>query len=332
MPSIEEQRCFATLRWSSREETALKASSQQSAKGDGFMSAEPVHQDKRRPARSEKPDTVDSDLGPEFDSVDTRLRFALTKQVIPRLRALNRVIVAAETIHGKMGDPSFHTAREKDVSHITNPHIETLMGLLAADKLDERHALYEDLFLHGSSFEEICDQLLAATARRLGDLWMDDAMSFAAVSEGTSALHSDLIWLSERSGATPVVSNSLEHSVLVFPFPGERHIFGAAVLGESFRHAGWLVDVIAPQSLDACINTVSGEFYDIVAISVPRVEIFDSVTTLIAGLRQNSRNKSVKIMVGGPAIDKIETARRLGADATSFTGQDAVFQANMMLD
>jgi MerR family transcriptional regulator, light-induced transcriptional regulator len=270
----------------------------------------------------------------DMSEIDDRLRFALTHQVIPRLQALNRIFSEAHSMNRHTGDPAFTTTRSTPVTAVSAVHLANLLVLLRDGNTVERHGFYDGLIANGIDFETICEDLLAVTARYLGDCWLQDRMSFFEVSASTAALQADLIWLTTHmpEGDASTLLTEEPHSALIFAYPGERHLLGVNMLAENFRRAGWQVEFQTPVSVETCIDEVRFQNFDLVAISLSRVEWLADVAKTISRIRAESRNRSVKVMIGGPAITEIAVALELGADATSFTGQEAVIQANMLVE
>jgi methanogenic corrinoid protein MtbC1 len=265
----------------------------------------------------------------ELEKADPRLRSALLNQVIPKLTALNRAIRDSQSMHRLTGDPVFAQPERPFRPAPGADRARELASLLAVGRTADRLALYEDLIEEGASFDVICESVMAPAIRRLGTCWLEDLMSFAEVSASSAALHSDLLWLAGRlgDGGLSQLLAAQARRILIFAFPGDRHQFGAAMLSEVFRREGWEVSHCAPSVEEEALTQVIEESFDIVAISLSRQELLPFVGAFIAALRAQARNPHLRVMIGGPAIEGLAAAKRLGADATSFTGQDAVNQA-----
>jgi MerR family transcriptional regulator, light-induced transcriptional regulator len=262
--------------------------------------------------------------------IDARLGFAVKEHVIPHLQALNRALLNAALLHRDIRDPAEGVGATPFVTPIARHHIATLLKLLQSNSKIERQAFYRSLVEEGIRFEDLCDDLLTAAARRLGECWLEDSKSFAEVSAMTTALQGDLPWLCEAFGAASSLPVH-DRSILVFACPGDRHVLGAAMLTALFEQAGWQPVRLASPTLHSVIACLAHERIDMVAISIANTALLPDLKKVIAELRKVSANPAVKIMVGGPAIADWAAAEKLGADATSFTGQEALIQANMLL-
>jgi MerR family transcriptional regulator, light-induced transcriptional regulator len=262
--------------------------------------------------------------------IDARLGFAVKQHVIPHLQALNRALVGASLLRRDIRDPAEGVGAMPPVSAIDESHVATLITLLETGTIAQRQAFYRSLVVAGIRFEDLCDDLLTSAARHLGECWLEDSKSFAEVSAMTTALQADLPWLYDAFN-TAAVLPAHDHSILVFACPGDRHVLGAAMLTTMFEKAGWQPVHLASPTLQSVVRCLASEKIDMVAISVASTALLPDLKKLIAALRKASANPSVKVMVGGPAIPNLAIAERLGADATSFTGQEAMIQANMLL-
>ena len=152
--------------------------------------------------------------------------------------------------------------------------------------LREGHSL-SDIYLHG----------ITAAARLVGHSWVEDCLDFGAVTIVSSRLHRLLYDFSPQFQADAKAHHG--GTILIFPEPGAQHTMGSFMLAEFFRHEGWFVVTSLPKNLDDCLALVSGNWVDMVAISVGSDRHVAALAEWMAGMRQISTNPSLKIMVGG---------------------------------
>ncbi len=271
---------------------------------------------------------------PHLSRLDPRLQRTVIGQVIPRLKALNRALIDCETLHLGLRDPAFSPDSPVQRTTINEEHGNTLLRLLASGSAEERHAFYESLVHQGIGLDELFEGLIAPAARTLGDCWSADTLSFSEVSAACSGLQADIIWLAGRFGQDDLAAarDSSARRILVFAFPGDRHVLGASMLAETFRQEGWNVTAAKPAGIEEAVVLARNIAYDVIAISIACTDFLEDAAAAIRRLRVESRNRNVGIMAGGPAIADKSAAVRIGADATSFTGQEAVFQASILAD
>jgi MerR family transcriptional regulator, light-induced transcriptional regulator len=175
----------------------------------------------------------------------------------------------------------------------------------------------------GVSVEKIYLDLLAPTARYLGELWDDDLCSFTDVTVGLGRLQRVLRELSPAFGA------SVEHPtqgrrVLLLPGPGEQHTFGLVMVAEFFRRAGWDVTGGAWAADCNAAELVGNEWFDVVGFSLGAASNLDGLRASIRAARLASCNKSLAFLVGGPLFNEHpELVEKVGADAMTTVGRDA---------
>jgi MerR family transcriptional regulator, light-induced transcriptional regulator len=189
----------------------------------------------------------------------------------------------------------------------------------------------ERLRARGCSLESIYLDLLAPAARELGDLWTQDLCSFSDVTIGTGRLQQVMRHLSQ------LVGEESEHPTdgrraLLLPAPGEQHTFGITMVADFFTREGWeVVGGAARPGLDP-VTLVSKEWFDVVGFSLGHVARFDALAMMVSRIRQVSRNRSIGILAGGPALSEHpELVERLGADATALDGRQAPRIAEQLL-
>lgn len=182
----------------------------------------------------------------------------------------------------------------------------------------------------GNSTEVVFLDLLAPTARLLGDMWVDDLCSFADVTVGLSRLQQVLRILGrpfrEERGSAGT------GRILLSPVPGEQHSFGLSMMEEFFARGGWDVEG-GPAWSESELSAVAGaEHFDVIGLSLSSDILFPRLRTIIASLRRASRNRDVVVMVGGRFFaDRPELAAEVGADLTAASAPEALLCANSSL-
>ncbi len=199
---------------------------------------------------------------------------------------------------------------------------DELRGLL--DRVDA-------LLASGVPVETVYLDLLAPAARRLGIWWESDACDFFDVTMGLWRLQEVLQALSAFAPwSAPLAATA--RRALFAPAPGEQHGFGAALVEEFFRRAGWQT-WNAPAADAAELETlVAARGYDVVGLTVSVERHLAALPATIAGLRRASRNPDIIVLVGGRVFAADPgLAARVGADATATDAAAAVDVAEQML-
>ena len=184
----------------------------------------------------------------------------------------------------------------------------------------------------GASLEQVYLDLLAPTARQIGEWWTEDTCDFAEVTVALGNLQQVLHEVASMFQVDlPAVDNGPR--VLLVPVPGEQHSFGLTIVGEFFRHAGW--DVWTEPRIAAgrdIVQLVRSEWLAMVGLSVASDVRLDGLARGIRAIRRASRNRSIGVLVGGPLfVRHPELAAHVGADATAADGGQAPTQAQNVL-
>lgn len=183
----------------------------------------------------------------------------------------------------------------------------------------------------GVSLDTIFVDLFAASARLLGEQWVEDTRDFADVTVGLSRLQGLLHEFSPSFAANMTPKTGIRR-VLLSAFPGEQHTFGVMMVDEFFRRAGWDVQSGPFDSREELIKCAKNEHFDLVGISVSSEVLLETVGSAIQAIRKASRNKSIGVMVGGNLfIEQPELVARVGADATAADGRQAVLRLPALL-
>jgi methanogenic corrinoid protein MtbC1 len=202
--------------------------------------------------------------------------------------------------------------------------------VMAADPT-EAAAFVEAIHSRGTPLDSVLLDVLAPTARRLGELWTEDLCDFAQVTMGLWRLHQLMRTLSAGIDH-PTLYRENDRQALLVPVPGEQHTFGLAMVADFFRRAGWTVWSEPLASSNDLVGIVRSEWFALVGFSVSSASRLDVLAASIRRVRRASRNPAVNIMVGGPAfIDHPELVALVGADATAVDGRQAALQAEALL-
>lgn len=204
-------------------------------------------------------------------------------------------------------------------------------GLVLRHDILVASSYLEAMRTQGVPLETLFLELLAPTARRLGDLWNTDLCSFAEVTLGLGRLQQLLRDL------TPSFHHESDyrctgHRALLAPAPGEQHTFGVFMVAEFMRRAGWDVCEERTASLGGLLGRVRGERFDLVGLSLSSETRLDELSNSIRTLRRSSRNPEIGVMVGGSLfISEPDLVARVGADATAGDARCAPGQAEGLL-
>lgn len=240
-------------------------------------------------------------------------------EVIPRLVLARRAFLDHEARAPDQATPSVEDVLE--LASLVRAHDETI----AASYVDALRA-------QGVPVDILYLDLLAPTARHLGELWDQDQCDFMEVTLGLWRLQRVLYGLSPAFHSSGRICGPAALRALLVPVCGEQHTFGLYMVAEFFRRAGWEVSCGPSASPDELVTTVRNEWIALVGISVGSERHLESVAATIRAIRRRSRNQAIGVMVGGPVfLEQPELAVRIGADATAIDGRQATLQAQNLL-
>lgn len=217
------------------------------------------------------------------------------------------------------------------VSHAGESCIDEFVQLLLSDELEVAYAYIDSVRVRGVPLSAIYLELLAPSARSLGEMWEEDRVSFADVTVALCRLHDVMRTL---SASQPPATDTLPQGrrALLIPMPGEQHTFGLVMVADFFRRAGWDVWNDAIGSTSELVSLVRHEWFTMIGLSVGCESHLEGVASTIHALRRAARNKSIGVMVGGSVIAKSpDLAIQVGADATGKDARQAVMQAENLV-
>ncbi|MEQ8858851.1 MAG: cobalamin B12-binding domain-containing protein [Pseudomonadales bacterium] len=226
------------------------------------------------------------------------------EEVIPRLhRPASRIEPAAQGC-GVWGElDGFVRQRPPPPPEIGHRDVTLVAKALLKQDLHGAWRVVKTKFDAGVDSERLAVELLGPVARHLGELWEADRCSFADVTLGAGYLHQllrDVSTCLDHSAETP----GYHHRVLLLPAPGEQHILGLSILGESFRRRGWDVCGGPAQDRAELRELIRREHFDLIGFSVGADRWLEGLSLDIEQFRRQSRNGNLQVLVGGFAIER----------------------------
>lgn len=273
--------------------------------------------------------TVINGPGPALDVMDhlstprserlERLERTIQNELVPRLMTSHRV----GPLSPSMAAAAARVLSEDDVSafvravrsHDESRGAQFIRGVLA----------------EGATVEAVYLDLLAPSARRLGDMWDADECDFVEVTVALGRMQRLLrdlsqVFLAESGHAAPV------GSVLLTCVPGEQHTLGIIMVGEFLLRDGWRVLVGAPWTESDLLSMVATEWYDVIGFSVGTEARLSVLRRDIRRLKSASRNPNVQVMVGGQLFaEDPSLAEQVGANAIASDARQAPVVARSLL-
>ena len=209
--------------------------------------------------------------------------------------------------------------------------IAQFAALAQGDQDSAAFAFVQDVIARGTSVDSVFLDLLAPTARYLGELWESDATDFANVTIAVGRLQMIMRQLGDAFFEQGSRTDSGE-SALLTTIPGEQHSFGLSMVAEFFRRAGWNLCTGPFSSHQELTSLVQGHWFDVVGFSVSSDRRLEELKKDIQDIRRDSRNRNVGIMLGGPMLNQHPgLVASVGADMMSLDAMTAPEQARGLI-
>ncbi len=251
--------------------------------------------------------------------VSEQLSRTIETEVIPRLMLAHRI------------SPEWGLTALDLKPQLKAGNVEDFTQLILQNDYALAAAYIEARRAEGAALDQIFLDLMAPSARRLGEYWDQDYCDFTQVTLGLSMLQR---LLRKYSPAATIDgdANAPLRQALVMPAPGEQHTFGISMVEEFMRSGGWNVEHHPAQSADELVNMVQDNWYALVGLSLSHEALYQTLSNCIGDIRRQSRNGCIGVMVGGPFfLEHPELIESVGADATAVNGPDAVVQARALV-
>jgi methanogenic corrinoid protein MtbC1 len=191
---------------------------------------------------------------------------------------------------------------------------------------DSLMAIIGKLMQQGVALEAIYVDLLGPAARRLGEFWEEDRVSFSDVTIALGRLQHIVRELSLHGPNELPMSTG--RAALFATAPGEQHTFGLVIIEEFFRRSGWRTWAELSGSVAEVVSAVQAHDFDLFGMSASSDEQLDQIAPMIMSVRKASRNRDITVMVGGRLfVERPELVTKVGADAMATDARQAVLGA-----
>lgn len=188
----------------------------------------------------------------------------------------------------------------------------------AVRDLDARavQATLGDLRRARVSDEVLVTQYIPEAARRLGEGWNNDSLSFLDVTLGTARL-SDLVRDVGDTWHGDDAPGRSDGAVLLLVPPGEQHTLGASVLACQLRLKGVTVNLQLAPSLTDLAALLAMRKFDGALVTVGSHEKVETCAVLVKTLHALSKG-SLPVAVGGAVVEEErDLLQNIGAELVS---------------
>jgi methanogenic corrinoid protein MtbC1 len=211
-------------------------------------------------------------------------------------------------------------------------HADEFVALITREGPQKTERYIAELLNLGMSVDSIVLELIPRIARKLGDQWVSDSLSFSEVTIATGRLQK-LIYSLDHLFQETRTHASTAHTILVSAAPGSHHTLGPLILSNYFTWAGWNVLSESTPSQHYIETTVANKSLTAIAISIADYDQLDQLPTLIQSIRNKSRNPGIIVLTGGSLYNADAMSfGHIKADIKSNTPEEALHQLNRILN
>lgn len=214
---------------------------------------------------------------------------------------------------------------------VSSAEVQRFIAVLLAHDEQASTAYAKELTERGLSAEDLYEGLFAQAARTMGEMWSSDDCSFYDVTVGTGRIHRLIREFSHQFLADNHYPGATGR-VLLSCANDEQHSLGIAVLAEFFVRDGWDVQIGPGLGSEGLLDKVRESDYNLLGFSVSVSSRISKLQQDIRRARQVSRNRDIRVMVGGQLITSDPSlAERIGADGFALDARTAIREARRLL-
>ncbi|MEJ6402401.1 cobalamin B12-binding domain-containing protein [Yoonia sp. 2307UL14-13] len=244
----------------------------------------------------------------EYDRADQQFRLAGQKLPSVAVESLAREVVR------RLAFRMPRTARKEDLP--TQSEISLLCTALLSTDEDAADRIILAARRDGVDVDDIYLGYVAGAARRLGEMWEEDEISFVEVTLASGRLYRIIRGLRHVLAST--FSDGRDERPALFALvPGEDHTLGIEIATDLFRREGWDVDMSLGQTHDALLEQSEKRSYRAIVLVAHSDRMIEPLTRLVLALRISQ--PLAHIVVAGNILNH-------HADIQHVVGADAVME------
>ncbi len=199
--------------------------------------------------------------------------------------------------------------------------VDAFCAVLLSDDSQAALAVIRQERQNGVPLETVYISILAAAARRLGEMWETDELSFLQISVAAGRIFEIMRYL--RHQIAPPTQLAPVKLALFATVPGELHTLGVTMAADLFRNRGWDIDLRTSFDHEDLVRSISERPYRIIGLSAGDPSSLLPLARLVVALRIT--HPQAHIFVGGNIVANIPDLNALiGADTVLTTGAEAV--------
>lgn len=206
--------------------------------------------------------------------------------------------------------------------------IERLCEALVSNDPHAGARMISEIRADGSTVPDIYTLYLAAAARRLGEKWVSDHLTFMEVTIGSSRILAIMRGLRDCLRVRRAI---VERMALFAAVPGEHHTIGITMASDLFRRDGWEIEMLVGLGHEEILEKINASEALVVGLSAHGAQSLGALVRLIAGIRVV--DPSVYIIVSGHIVEEAKDLIALtGADSLAADIPEALAEAKRLFD
>jgi MerR family transcriptional regulator, light-induced transcriptional regulator len=218
--------------------------------------------------------SVDAQIFARTASLFSAKRDALAPEAV---EALAHDIVSRLTASAAMG-PRFETPV------VTEENVAAFCAALVQPEAAAALQFIEARRAEGETRQGVYIGYICAAARRLGEGWDEDRLTFLEVTTGTGHLYA-LMRALRKEGRSARPAFDSRRCALFATIPGEDHGIGITVAADLFRDAGWEIDLQTGTDHDSLIAHVERTEPTMIGLSLSTERRLDALVRLVVAIR-----------------------------------------------
>jgi methanogenic corrinoid protein MtbC1 len=268
-----------------------------------------------------------------YDLGSSLLHDGLYKKAVKEMGTLREKLpeeafaaLAREVIR-RLSDHS--AAPQGSISFPSDETIDELARALMQPGLDAGKDFIDRIREQGASVETVYLAYLAEAAKKLGEWWEEDEVSFVDVTLGTGHIYAIMRGLKPLFRA-PLANLTQPHAFFA-AVPGETHLLGVSMAADLFRKNGWEIDLKRDLDHDMIIHHTKTSGVPLIGLSASGDHALVPLARLVIALRISAPDAS--IMVSGAILaSSYEGVKEMGIDIIPSSMDDALTKARGQWD
>ena len=214
-------------------------------------------------------------------------------------------------------------SKERSLDHVpqaaTQEDVKALCFAFVSDDEDAAAQIISDLRAVGVRPEDIYLKRLAAAARLLGEMWVNDEMSFAQVTVGTGRMFAIMRSMRHLFEPTVLAQNK---TAIFAAVPGEDHTLGVHMAADMFRKDGWDISLKVGMDHEQLVAEIEQAPTSIVGLSISGEHSIQALSRLVVALHIACPHAI--LVVSGSNVEEVEpTLALMGLDGIAANVEEA---------